>query len=188
MAKDSDKGKRRPRQVRDDEARLFEAAMRNVDRLPGRTAEAPADPDATARPASSKRAAPPPPPPPLPRPAAMPELRPGVAADLDARTMERLRRGRMRPEARLDLHGMTQDEAHRALNGFIAASRGAGRRCVIVITGRGRAKLGGGVLREQAPRWLNLPPTRGNVLGFAEAQPKDGGAGALYVLLRKKRP
>jgi DNA-nicking Smr family endonuclease len=186
MAKDADKGKRRPRQVRDDEARLFEAAMRDVERLPGRTAEAPADPDTASRPASSNRAVPPPPPP--SRLASMPELRPGVAADLDARTMERLRRGRMRPEARLDLHGMTQDEAHRALTGFIAASRGAGRRCVIVITGRGRAKLGGGVLREQAPRWLNQQPTRGNILGFAEAQPKDGGAGALYVLLRKKRP
>ncbi len=118
----------------------------------------------------------------------MPELRPGIAADLDARTMERLRRGRLRPEARLDLHGMTQDEAHRAVNGFIATSRSAGRRCVIVITGRGRAKLGGGILREQTPRWLNLQPTRGNILGFAEAQPKDGGAGALYVLLRKTRP
>ncbi len=118
----------------------------------------------------------------------MPDLRAGIPADLDARTMERLRRGRLRPEARLDLHGMTQDEAHQAVTGFIAASRGAGRRCVIVITGRGRAKLGGGVLREQAPRWLNLQPTRGNILGFAVAQPKDGGSGALYVLLRKKRP
>ncbi len=118
----------------------------------------------------------------------MPELRAGIAADLDARTMERLRRGRMRPEARLDLHGMTQDEAHEAVTGFIAASRSAGRRCVILITGRGRVAKGGGILREQTPRWLNLQPVRGNILGFAEAQPKHGGAGALYVLLKKKRP
>ena len=86
------------------------------------------------------------------------------------------------------MHGMTQDEAHRALVDFIATSRNAGRRCVILITGRGRAKLDGGVLREQTPRWLNQQPTRGSILGFAEAQPKDGGSGALYVLLRKKSP
>ena len=99
--------------------------------------------------------------------------------------MERLRRWRGRPEARLDLHGMTQDEAHRAVAGFIATSRSDGRRCILIITGRGRGKFGGGVLREQTPRWLNLQPTRESILGFAEAQPKDGGAGALYVLLKK---
>ncbi len=187
MANDTDKRKRAKRAVRDDEARLFEAAMRGVDPLPGQDGAAPAEPDATPPPAAApkRRGAPPP----MPRSApAMPELRSGRAVDLDARTMERLRRGRMRPEARLDLHGMTQDEAQKAVGGFIAASRDAGRRCVIVITGRGRAKLSGGVLREQAPRWLNLQPTRGDILGFAEAQPKDGGAGALYVLLRKNRP
>ncbi len=186
MARETDKPKRGNRAVRDDEARLFEAAMRGVAPLSDRDDAAPAEPDAAQPPtaAPKRRVAPPP----VPRSApAMPELRSGRAVDLDARTMERLRRGRLRPEARLDLHGMTQDEAHRALGGFIAASRNAGRRCVIVITGRGRAKLGGGVLREQAPRWLNLQPTRGDILGFAEAQPKDGGAGALYVLLKKKR-
>ncbi len=186
MAKDTDKGKRGKRAVKDDEARLFEAAMRGVEPLSGRGGVAPTESDAPP-PAETKRPAAPPPAPPPPRMERMPELRPGIAADLDARTMERLRRGRLRPEARLDLHGMTQDEAHRAVTGFIAASHGAGRRCVIVITGRGRATLGGGVLREQAPRWLNLQPTRGSILGFAVAQPKDGGSGALYVLLRKKR-
>ncbi len=186
MAKSADKGKSRHRVVRDDEARLFETAMRQVKPLAGRGGEAPDETGAKPAP-KTKRPGPAAPPPPSKR-TPMPELRPGRAADLDARTMERLRRGRVRPEARLDLHGMTQDEAHRAVAGFIAASRSAGRRCVILITGRGRAKLGGGILREQTPRWLNLQPTRGNILGFAEAQPKDGGAGALYVLLKKKNP
>ncbi len=184
MAKSADKGRSRRRVVRDDEARLFEAAMRGVEPLAGQGGEALDETGAKVK-SKTKRPGPAPPPPPSRR-TAMPELRPGRATDLDARTMERLRRGRVRPEARLDLHGMTQDEAHRAVAGFIAASRSAGRRCVILITGRGRAKLGGGILREQTPRWLNLQPTRGNILGFAEAQPKDGGAGALYVLLKKK--
>jgi len=182
MAKSADKGKSRRRVVRDDEARLFDAAMRGVEPLAGRGGEALDETGAKAAPKTKRSAAAPPPP---SRRTPMPELRPGRATDLDARTMERLRRGRVRPEARLDMHGMTQDEAHRAVVGFIAASRSAGRRCVILITGRGRAKLGGGILREQTPRWLNLQPTRGNILGFAEAQPKDGGAGALYVLLKK---
>ncbi len=183
MAKSADTGKSRRRAVRDDETRLFEAAMRGVEPLADRGGEVPDGTGAKAAP-TNKRPGPAPPPPP-PKRAPMPELRAGRAADLDARTMERLRRGRLRPEARLDMHGMTQDEAHRAMASFIAASRSAGRRCVILITGRGRAKLGGGILREQTPRWLNLQPTRGNILGFAEAQPKDGGAGALYVLLKK---
>jgi DNA-nicking Smr family endonuclease len=186
MAKSPDK----KRGGGDDEARLFEAAMRGVAPLPGKTGEPAPEPGAEPeRPAAPSPSAPPAAPSPAPlRRAAMPELRPGIATDLDARTMERLRRGRVRPEARLDLHGLTQDEAHGALTRFIADSRRAGRRCVIVITGRGRSKLGGGILREQTPRWLNLAPVRGNILGFAQAQPKDGGSGAIYVLLRKKRP
>ena len=160
--------------------------MREVKPLTGRDGETPDGTDAKAAP-KAKRPGPATPPPPSKR-TVMPELRPGRSADLDARTMERLRRGRVRPEARLDMHGMTQDEAHRAVASFIVDSRSAGRRCVILITGRGRAKLGGGILREQTPRWLNQQPTRGNILGFAEAQPKDGGAGALYVLLKKNNP
>ena len=118
----------------------------------------------------------------------MPELRPGVAADLDARTMERLRRGRMRPEARLDLHGMTQDEAHRALTAFLEGAQTASRRAVRVITGKGLRPGGGiGVLRAAVPRWLNEAPNRRRLLAFSQARPKDGGEGALYVLLKKKK-
>ncbi len=100
-----------------------------------------------------------------------------------ARSAERLRRGRYAIEARLDLHGMTQADAHRALAGFVAGSRAIGRRCVLVITGHGR--ISGGVLKTAAPRWLDEPELRRHVLAITPAQQRDGGAGALYVLLRK---
>ena len=120
-------------------------------------------------------------------PGELPELRPGVMAGVDRRTAERLRRGRLSVEATLDLHRHTQDEAHRALIGFITDAAAAGRRCVLVITGKGALSEGGGVLRRQVPHWLNQPPCRGHVLAIAEARPEHGGAGALYVLLRRRR-
>jgi DNA-nicking Smr family endonuclease len=104
-------------------------------------------------------------------------------AGVDRATAERLKRGRRAIEARLDLHGMTQAEAHRALFGFVAGSRTGGRRCVLVITGHGRAS--GGVLKSAVPRWLNEPELRRHVLAIAAARPQHGGAGALYVLLRR---
>jgi DNA-nicking Smr family endonuclease len=102
---------------------------------------------------------------------------------VDRRTAERLRRGQMPVEARLDLHGLTQAEAHRALCGFIAGARLAGKRCVLIITGHGR--MSGGVLKAATPRWLAEPGLRAHVLTIAPARPQHGGAGALYVLLRR---
>jgi DNA-nicking Smr family endonuclease len=104
-------------------------------------------------------------------------------AGIDRASAERLKRGQQKVEARLDLHGMTQDEAHRALLGFIRAARVAGKRCVLVITGRGR--IGGGVLKAVVPRWLDEAEFRPHLLAIATAQPRDGGAGALYVMLRR---
>jgi DNA-nicking Smr family endonuclease len=104
-------------------------------------------------------------------------------AGIDRANAERLKRGQHRIEARLDLHGMTQAEAHRALGNFVRASRSAGRRCVLVITGRG--SVGGGVLRAAVPRWLAEAELRPHLLAVATAQPRDGGAGALYVMLRR---
>jgi DNA-nicking Smr family endonuclease len=117
---------------------------------------------------------------------------------LDRSSAERLKRGKYDIEARIDLHGMTQDKAHRALTDFIARSAHDGLRCVLVITGKGLRKLSGdgvgrvrpddlGILRNAVPRWLNEPPTRARILAFGAAQPKDGGSGALYVLLRRGR-
>lgn len=125
-----------------------------------------------------------------PRPAAPPSppaLAHGQVAGIDRRQAERLSRGRLEVEATLDLHGLTQAAAHARLDAFIAASAEAGRRCVLVITGKGLAKEEGGVLRQNVPRWLNEQPSRGRVLAFDYAQQKHGGMGALYILLKRRR-
>ncbi|MGD9537861.1 MAG: Smr/MutS family protein [Alphaproteobacteria bacterium] len=107
----------------------------------------------------------------------------------DRRTATKLKRGRIAVEAKLDLHGMTQSEAHGTLRRFIAESREAGRRCVLVVTGVGRLREDGGpgVLRRSVPRWLAEHALAEAVLSFAPAEPRHGGAGALYVMLRRKR-
>jgi len=107
-------------------------------------------------------------------------------AGIDRANAERLKRGLHRIEARLDLHGMTQAEAHGALSAFIASSRVAGRRCVLVITGRGFGQSGPGVLKSSVPRWLEEPELRRHILAIAPAQPQHGGPGATYLLLRRR--
>jgi DNA-nicking Smr family endonuclease len=88
-------------------------------------------------------------------------------------------------EGTIDLHGMTQVEAYRSLHHFLAVSQERGRRCILVITGKGSHSEG--VLRAAVPHWLNLPASRGLVLAFAYATPAHGGVGALYVLLKRRR-
>lgn len=122
---------------------------------------------------------------PPPRP--QPELTHGSRAGVDRRRAERLSRGKLPIEATLDLHGLRQGEAHRRLEHFLADSQAAGRRCVLIVTGKGLHKEDGGVLRANVPRWLNEAPNRARVLSFDYAQQKHGGTGALYVLLRRKR-
>ncbi len=134
----------------------------------------------TAKPARLERAAPRPAPP-------APALRHGRAAGVDRRSAQRLTRGQLPVEAALDLHGHTQDQAHAALERFLSEVQARGLRCVLVITGKGTTKEAGGVLRAQVPRWLNEPANRARILAFDYAQPKDGGLGALYVLIRRKR-
>ena len=111
----------------------------------------------------------------------------GSRDGLDRRKAERLRRGKLPIEATLDLHGLRQAEAHRRLERFLAESQAAGKRCVIVVTGKGVHKDQGGVLRAAVPRWLNEAPNRARVLSFDYAQQKHGGTGALYILLRRRR-
>jgi len=108
-------------------------------------------------------------------------------AGIDRANAERLKRGLHAIEARLDLHGMTQAEAHRALIGFVVASHEIGRRCVLVITGRGLGPQGSGVLKNAVPRWLEEAALRRRILAVAAAQPRHGGAGAVYLLLRRQR-
>ena len=108
-------------------------------------------------------------------------------AGIDRANAERLKRGLHRIEARLDLHGKTEAEAHHALAAFIHSSAEAGRRCVLIITGRGLGPTGPGVLKRAVPRWLEGVELRRKILAIAPAQPRDGGAGALYLLLRRHR-
>ena len=118
----------------------------------------------------------------------LPEINHENAPGLDKRSARKLKRGLREIEARLDLHGLHQDEANRVLTSFIARSYKAGKRCVLVITGKGQVSEGGGVLRKNVPRWLNQAPNRMRILSFTHATPADGGTGALYVLLKRQRP
>jgi DNA-nicking Smr family endonuclease len=174
-----------------EESELWRTAMRDAKPLKRR------------QPASKKTATPPPapmepaPPPapakrplptaPAPLPPEPPELELGRIAGVDKRLAERLKRGQLPIEGMLDLHGLTQEEAHRQLDGFLALSANAGRRCVLVITGKGVWRSEAGILREMVPRWLNEAPNRARVLAIAAAQPRHGGSGALYILLKRRR-
>ncbi|MDF0601291.1 Smr/MutS family protein [Psychromarinibacter sp. C21-152] len=129
------------------------------------------------------------------------DLAPGIGEHLHAQPVRmdrkahtRMRRGKLEPEARIDLHGMTLDRAHPALTRFIMNAHAQDRRLVLVITGKGRS--GGadgpmperrGVLKHQVPQWLHAPPLRQLVLQVTEAHMKHGGTGAYYVYLRRRR-
>lgn len=151
--------------------------------IPG---EAPNEPLPPPRPAPPRAAAPPKREPPRPAP-----------ARYDPREAKRLAAGRMAVDARIDLHGMRQSEAHAVLKSFLAQSRARGHRHVLVITGKGAARsraapesfidsaLETGVLRRALPQWLDGEALREIVVGYAQAGPRHGGAGAFYVRLRK---
>jgi DNA-nicking Smr family endonuclease len=111
-------------------------------------------------------------------------------APLGRRERARLSRGKSEIDARLDLHGMTQVHAHRALLGFLQRAHSEGLTFVLVITGKGTMSGGEferGVLRRQVPHWLSLPEFRALVIGFEEAHIGHGGSGALYVRIRRNR-
>ena len=190
---------------------LFETAMRDIRPLPGKRRSGhrlrPAKPDAAALAEAKAAASTTPVPasdlapapsatPPRPRPAATSAALP-TEAGLDRRSQERLRRGKLKIDGRLDLHGHTQADAHQALNGFIHRAYGSGLRCVLVITGKGGERAGQddagimpsrgkGVLRRQVPLWLGGELGR-MVLAVETARPQHGGDGAYYVLLRRRR-
>ncbi|KAA5604312.1 DNA mismatch repair protein MutS [Roseospira marina] len=148
---------------------------------PGRGSEGPVPPASGAVSAPRPPAAPP-----KPR-AHRADVRLGESAGIDKRTHDRFRRGRMAIDGRLDLHGMTRERAHQALALFLHRAYERGARCVLVVTGKGTGREGGGVLRRDVPLWLNQAGLRGLVLSFTHAQIRDGGEGALYVLVRRRR-
>jgi len=115
---------------------------------------------------------------------------------MDHGTHRKMLRGKLKPEARIDLHGMTLAQAHPALVHFIIDSFDAGHRLVLVITGKGRGGEGDsgdgpipirrGVLRQQVPGWLHAPPLGAMVLDIREAHQRHGGSGAYYVYLKRR--
>ena len=162
---------------------VWRRMTRNVRPLPGR----PVLP-ASRRPEPAAKREPEEPPAPAPDEAATRSAPAG--GGIDKRTARRIRRGALPIDARIDLHGMTREEAFRRLTRFIAESQAAGRRLVLVVTGKGRGADGisSGVIRRETPHWLARPPNAARVLDTAPAQPRHGGEGALYVYLRKRRP
>ncbi len=143
---------------------------------------------AAVQPPAKRRSKPAPPiaaPLPPPKPAAPPPL-----ASLTRRAKHRIARGTHAIDGRLDLHGMTQAEAHGALFSFLRARQARGGKLVLVITGkgaRGNEDSGRGVLKRMVPLWLGLPEFRGLVIGFESAAIGHGGEGALYVSLRRPK-
>ncbi|QJB57770.1 Smr/MutS family protein [Pseudodesulfovibrio sp. zrk46] len=112
----------------------------------------------------------------------------GYVRGLDIKTFQQLKAGALSVASHLDLHGMTSEQAHESLLFFIRESYMQGHRCVLVVTGRGVNSPGGqSILRRETESWLTRDPLKRAVLAFCTAQPKDGGAGAIYVLLRKQK-
>lgn len=108
-----------------------------------------------------------------------------VAQRLDQPTLDKLSKGRLPIEGRVDLHGMTQDEAYSLLLSFLGRAHVQGIRYVLVITGKGSSSKGDGVLRRAVPAWLTTPPFRMLVSSHDAAARHHGGGGAIYVRLRK---
>lgn len=186
--------------------------LKDLERRRAEAAQSPANAEtvkpAAAKASSRKKTAPPPGSkvgPVLPAtPVSMPFAEPqpaaarGRIAGLDRRTAERLRKGTFQIDARLDLHGLNREQAHAALRQRVRACHAAGLRCLLVITGKGnRGRTDSespyinpeppGRLKREVPGWLAAGDLAPLVLSTATAVPRDGGSGALYVLLRRRR-
>ncbi len=161
---------------------LGKAAAKAVENEP-EPAVVPVRPAVKPKPAAGRPAKPPAPPP-------IPPIAP-----IDKRERRQVVRGTRAIDARIDLHGMRQAEAHGALRGFLAIAQMRGYSMVLVITGKGGSGGGDmpyaaderGVLRRVVPQWLRMPDLRPLILGFEEAHHGHGGSGALYVRLRRVR-
>ena len=180
--------RRRGKTLTEAELALWRQVARSVKPLPGRT-PLPPEPDtppAPTKPAETALAA-------LATAFVKPSIpAPPPLAPIEKRMRTQLRRGRQQADAKIDLHGMRQDEAHLALIAFLRREQGRGTKLALVVTGKGAPGVAlfgeeRGVLRRMVPHWLRLPDLRPLVLGFEEAEQRHGGAGALYVRLRRLR-
>lgn len=178
--------RRKGPRLTDEDRALWEGVTRSIRPLRKRSRKA-AEQDGPS-PKMPARAAPPRRPASPAPVAAAPKPSPSLAP-LERKLKQRLRRGRAEIDARLDLHGHTQAEAHDRLYRFLRTAQSKGASLVLVITGKGAISSGGerGVLKRQVPLWLGLPEFRDCVIGFDVASAPHGGEGALYVRLRKKR-
>jgi DNA-nicking Smr family endonuclease len=182
---------RRKRALSEEERALWDSVAKQTKPLRKKPRLAKAIAEAVP-PAAAKTVAPPPPAPaklfrPV-KPQSAPT--PPPLAPLGRRERSQLSRGHKEIDARLDLHGMTQTRAHRVLSDFLHRAHADGLTFVLVITGKGRTSAiesERGVLRRQVPQWLGLPEFRSLVVGFEEAHIGHGGAGALYVRIRRMR-
>jgi DNA-nicking Smr family endonuclease len=189
MTTDDRKPGRRPRRaLTTDEHALWSQVTRSVDPLRRARPSSAAESEGPS-PERAKPAAPPPSAAPVSRPPAQP--RPPALAPFDRRLKQRLARGREAIDRSIDLHGLTQAEAHTALVRFLRAARAADARLVLVITGKGARgddfAAGRGVLRRLVPLWLRSAELRDSVIGFDAAHAAHGGDGALYVRIRRRR-
>jgi len=182
---------RRKRSLSEEERALWESVAKEI--RPLRKKPRAGKPGAVSAEAATTAAAKPETPPkPLPStkiPRAIMPVAPPLAP-LGRRERAQLSRGRKEIDARLDLHGMTQTRAHRALSVFLQRAHSDGLTFVLVITGKGRAAGADperGVLRRQVPKWLSLPEFRSLVVGFEKAHVGHGGEGALYVRIRRSK-
>lgn len=179
---------RRTRALTPEEHRLWAHVAREVVPLKGRLV--PDEPKPGGRPPPQPETAAGLPSRPPAAPATAPRMPP--LAPLDRKVKTALRRGVRSVDAAIDLHGLRQEEAHGALLAFLRRSQAAGHTVLLVVTGKGGSVSDGnpfaerGVLRRVVPHWLRLPDVRPLVLGFEEAAPRHGGAGALYVRLRRR--
>jgi DNA-nicking Smr family endonuclease len=181
---------RRP--ISDEERALWQMIAKTATPLKRRRKSEPtpakAEEKPAPKPARAKSRPTSPPPTPVPPPPQRPhELKHGMSVGIDKRQADRFRRGKTPIEGKIDLHGRTQAQAHDDLHAFVARAHSAGKRMVLVITGKGMTAAKAGVLRENVPRWLNEPSLRRHVLAFDYAEPQHGGEGALYVLLKRKK-
>lgn len=173
-----------PRHMTAEEKRLWRHITRNDKRLPfAAEDEEPDAPLPTEEPSITLESIMPPRPRPLPSGKTLVQ---GDYAGIDRNTATRVRKGKYPIDATLDLHGHTQAKAHELLIRFIRRQHAAGSRCLLVITGKGRAETPG-ILRAALPQWLAAEGLREYVLAFDHARQSDGGSGAYYLLLRRQR-
>jgi len=175
------------RRLSDDERALWHGVIRSISPLRKSQKAEPEEPAASTVPKPRVKAARPAPSPFVPPPPAKAALPP--LAPLGRKTRQRVARGTRDIDGRLDLHGMTQAEAHHALIGFLRSRQARGAKLVLVITGKGARAADAfaerGVLRRIVPLWLGQPELRSLVVGFESAAAAHGGEGALYVSLRR---